>query len=530
MGFDDLTDAQVAEALAQRWRVVKDAEAEAERRREPKTKSEHTSSPPDPGLDPTLPRARRLPGGRRNENWLVTVDGEELLLQFPAPLDAFHLDRDAYPHPKCPPEPRCLDQVDVFRHFGAQGASWSTRVRFQAPDNQFYIRDFVPAEFPEVVDRDDVYFETSEQWVAAVSEQLPRIWEERDANPWRGPMLGIQPSDVAEQFAAVSRRLRFVVDFYEPRVPRLLPALGLTDEVLQRVQNRRLPRRHTPFGLQHKDFHPGQVGLKPDGGLLVIDEEWAAPGSSVYDMTTFLLNDRIGTRYPEMSARILDARSRTEQAWFRAFAPLVATGTMVNWSTYLVRQLRARSFVDPASHGEPKPAHGSSSWDQDLTQAAKLLNRAITESRRYIPELPLAGPEKVRDILDEYLAQPRAFVFTGEQIHVGAGESKASSKHREYQASLRPTVEPRSESQPALPEFPAAARGLAPVFTRPSRPTPATRASPGPQRGLPRPADLAAMVAHADKAVGKLADKGQIHNLAVKPWAERHVQGLALEP
>lgn len=38
------------------------------------------------------------------------------------------------------------------------------------------------------------------------------------------------------------------------------------------------------------------------------------------------------------------------------------------------------------------------------------------------------------------------------------------------------------------------------------------------------------MVAHADKTAGKSADKDQVHNLAVKPWFERHVHGLALEP
>lgn len=529
MASKDLTEAQVATALAQRSRAMKDAEAEADRRRWLRTQSKRPASPPDPDLDPSLPRARRVPGGRRNENWLVTLDGEELLLQFPAPLDAFHLDRDAYPHPKCPAEPRCLDQVDVFRAFSAQGVSWSPRLRYQAPDNRFYIRDFVPAEFPEVVDRDDVYFTVSEPWVAAVSEQLPRVWEERDANPWHGPMPGNQPSDVAEQFAAVSRRLDFVVDFYEPRVPGLLAAAGLTDKVLHRVQDRRLPRTHTPFGLQHKDFHPGQVGLKPDGGLVVIDEEWAAPGSSVYDMTTFLLNDHIGTRHPEMTTRFLDARSRPEKAWFGAFAPLVAAGNAVNWSTYLVRQLRVRSFVDPAARGEPKAAHGKSSWDRDLAQAAKTLNRVFTESQRYIPEL-VAGPEKIRDLLDAYLTEPRAVVFTGKGLSVGADGPKAPAERPKPQVSLRPTVAPRSKSDPALPQFPAAAYGLAPVSTWPMPLGPATRGSPGPREEQPGHDPLAATVAAADKAVGKLTHKGRIHNLVVEPWLKRRIHGLALEP
>jgi hypothetical protein len=530
MGFEDLTDAQVAEALTQRRRAVKDAKALAERRRRLRTQSKPPASPdPDPDSDPKLPRARQVPGGGRNENWRVTVGGEELLVQFPASLDTFHLDRDAYPDPKCPPEPRCLHQSDVLRHFSAKGMSWSPTLRYRAPDDAFYIRDFTPAEFPEVVDNDDVYFTTSEKWVAAVSEQLPRIWEERDANPWRGPMRGDQPSDVAEQFAAVSRRLKFVIDFYEPRVPGLLAAVGLTDTVLHRVQDRRLPRAHTPFGLQHKDFHPGQVGLTPDGGLVVIDEELAAPGSSVYDMTTFLLNDHIGTRYPEMSARILDARSRTEQSWFGAFTPLVATGSVVTWSTYLVRQLRARSFVDPASRGEPEAADGSKSWDQDLTHATKTLNRVFTEFQRYIPEL-VAGPDKVRDLLDEYLAQPRAFVFTGKGLPVGAEGPKAPAERPKFSASLRPTVAPRSASEPALPEFPAAAYGFAPVSTWPSPLAPATRGSPGPQEGLPQHNDLSAMVADADKAAGKSAHKDRIHNLAVTPRFRRDVHGLALEP
>ncbi|GAA4981449.1 hypothetical protein GCM10023205_58380 [Yinghuangia aomiensis] len=533
MGFEDLTDAQVAEALAQRRRAVKDAEALAKRRRVRNAGTKRPASPdpgPAPDSDPNLPRARSVPGGRRNENWRVTVDGDELLLQFPAPLNTFHLDKGAYPHPKCPPEPRCLHQSDVLRHFSAKGMSWSPTLRHRAPDNQFYLRDFEPeAEFPEVVDNDDVYFRTSEQWIAAVSEQLPRVWEERDANPWRGPMRGDQPMDVAEQFAAVSRRLTFVIDFYESRNPGLLAALGLTDKVLQRVQGRRLPRTHTPFGLQHKDFHPGQVGLTPDGGLLVIDEEFAAPGSSVYDMTTFLLNDHIGTRNPEMTARLLDARSRTERAWFRAFAPLVAAGNAVTWSTYLVRQLRARSIFEPATHEEPKATLGKSNWDQELTQAVKTLNREFTESQLYIPEL-VAGPEKVRDRLDEYLAQPRVFVFTGKDLSVGADGPKSLAERPKYRASLRPTVAPRSETEPALPTFPAAAYGFEQVSKWPSRPAPATRASPGRQRGLPRPDGLAATVADADKAVGKLAYKGQIRNLAVTPWFERHVHGLALEP
>lgn len=135
-----LTRAQVAEALAQRRRAVKDAEAEAERRRRLRTERKRPASP-DPDLHPSRPRARRVPGGSRNENYRVTVDGQELLLQSPAPLDTFHLDRDAYPHPKCPPEPRCLHQPDVLDHFS--GKSWSLRLRYRDPDDKFYLRDFV---------------------------------------------------------------------------------------------------------------------------------------------------------------------------------------------------------------------------------------------------------------------------------------------------------------------------------------------------------------------------------------------------
>ncbi|MGR7000541.1 hypothetical protein ACU686_24985 [Yinghuangia aomiensis] len=529
MDSGDLTAAQVADALAQQRRAVKDAEALAERQRELKTKIKRPASPPDPDLAPELPRARLVPGGGHNTNYRVTVDGQELLLHSPAPLDAFHLDRDAYPHPKCPPETRCLYQIDVFGHF--RDMDWSPRARYADPDRKFDLRDFeTGVEFPGIVDNEHEYFRTSEKWVAAVSEQLPRIWEERDANPWHGPMPGNQPSDVAEQFAAVSGRLKFIIDFYEPRVPGLLAAAGLTDTVLHRVQDRPLPSRARRSACTTRTFTPGRWVLKPDGGLLVVDEEWAAPGSSVYDMTTFLLNDHIGMRYPEMNDRLLDARSRTERDWFEAFAPLVAARSAVTWSTYLVRQLRARSFVDPASRGEPEAAHGRSSWDKDVAQAAKTLNRVFTESQRYIPEL-VAGPEQVRDLLDAFLARPRAVTFTVKGLSVGADGPQGPDERPKFHASLRPTVAPRSESDPALPEFPAAAAyGFAPVSTWPDRVTPATRGSRRPEGEPPPHGDLAATVAAADKAVGKLAYKGQIRNLTVKPWILRKINGLALEP
>lgn len=114
MASEDLTDAQVTEALAQRRRALK-AEGKGP-----------ASADPDP---PGLPLARRVPGGRRNENWRVTVDGEDLLVQFPAPAGAFHLDKGAYPYPKPQVDRVRLDQSDVLRHFSARGMSWSPRLR-----------------------------------------------------------------------------------------------------------------------------------------------------------------------------------------------------------------------------------------------------------------------------------------------------------------------------------------------------------------------------------------------------------------
>lgn len=117
--------------------------------------------------------------------------------------------------------------------------------------------------------------------------------------------------------------LHHLVDYTEQRVHRpararygaLLDALGFPQDAMTQFRDRLPALRRRPFTLVHGDLHHGNLVVRPQGGLHVLDWELAMAGDPLHDLAIHLVRADIPGRQRAQFVRVWQSAVGAVQPW-----------------------------------------------------------------------------------------------------------------------------------------------------------------------------------------------------------------------
>lgn len=149
---------------------------------------------------------------------------------------------------------------------------------------------------------------------------------------------------------------------HEAEYGGLLGALGVPERALGDYAARLPALTRRPFALLHADLHRGNLIVRDDGDLAVVDWELALWGDPLHDLAVHLVR----TGYPD------DQRDEAVRAWRDAVEPAAAAGLADDLPVYIGYEYAQSLYADTlrAAHGlsehpEPAALDAAARWVRD---------------------------------------------------------------------------------------------------------------------------------------------------------------------
>lgn len=202
---------------------------------------------------------------------------------------------------------------------------------------------------------------------------LPGLPEE-----WRGENLS-DSTGFLRNLASFTQHEVFLRN--HPRFGRLFHDLGIPDDAMERFSREAKRLRPRPYSLLHTDIHRGNLLLRGDGELALVDWECALLGDPLHDLATHVV--RMEYTKEERGRLIGHWRRRMR----RSGRPDLLDGTAEDLRIYLDFEYAQSVFPDTMRAARALPrAAAESDFDTAAASVHRALRRARTALDLTLPE------------------------------------------------------------------------------------------------------------------------------------------------